>query len=245
MDHSALQSMLAVPDMDRFKKVLCVQPHPDDNEIGMGATIAKLTDGGCRIDYLTITNGDLGNLGMEISPPELAAIRKSEAEASGKKLGATDFYWFSHPDGTLNDIPSLAGEIAELIRTNRYDAVFAPDPWLLNEAHYDHVVTGKAVAQAAINCSLKTYPRATETAAWQIEAVGFYFTSAPNTLPVVTPYFERKFEAMSLHKTQLPQQLIDLYRGFFEMQGKLLSGGDDICEGLKILAPLHLHCFNG
>ena len=24
-----------------------------------------------------------------------------------------------------------------------------------------------------------------------------------------------------------------------------LSGGDDICEGLKILAPLHLHCFNG
>lgn len=36
MDNSAILSLFAPPKIDGVKKILCVQPHPDDNEIGMG-----------------------------------------------------------------------------------------------------------------------------------------------------------------------------------------------------------------
>ena len=42
MDNSAILSLFAPPKIDGVKKILCVQPHPDDNEIGMGGIISLL-----------------------------------------------------------------------------------------------------------------------------------------------------------------------------------------------------------
>ena len=42
MDNSAILSLFAPPSLDGVKKILCVQPHPDDNEIGMGGIISLL-----------------------------------------------------------------------------------------------------------------------------------------------------------------------------------------------------------
>ena len=42
-----VKALLAPPNPFTFKKILCVQPHPDDNEIGMGDTIAVLAAQGC------------------------------------------------------------------------------------------------------------------------------------------------------------------------------------------------------
>ena len=47
------------PEIRNAKKALCIQPHPDDIEIGMGGTAAALAARGCQLTYLTITNGDL------------------------------------------------------------------------------------------------------------------------------------------------------------------------------------------
>ena len=46
------------------KKILCIQPHPDDNEIGMGGIISYLTSKGVQVDYLTVTDGSLGDIGI-------------------------------------------------------------------------------------------------------------------------------------------------------------------------------------
>lgn len=238
-----INSFLKAPSVEECKKVLCIQPHPDDNEIGMGGIIAKLAENGCEIHYLTVTDGRLGDMGTPFTPDQLAAERKREAEAAGRLLGAEKFFWLDHKDGSLNDVPALAAEIAEIIRLENYDTVFCPDPWLSYEAHHDHVITGKASAQAAISCSLKSYPEGTETTPAQLRAVGFYFTGAPNTVVDITAYYERKFEAIALHKTQMNDELLALYRAYFEFRGKNMTQDGTIGEGLKMLQPLHLHCF--
>ena len=243
MKNIDIQALLRPPLLDECKKVLCIQPHPDDNEIGMGGIIRMLAQKGCEIHYLTVTDGRLGNLNTHLSPDELAVMRKNEAEASGNYLGATKFFWFDYNDGTLHDIPRLAGEIGELIRIEQYDSIFSPDPWLMYESHYDHIVTGRACAQAAISCSLQAYPEGTLTPPYSLQAVGFYFTAAPNTVVDITEYFERKFTAMSLHETQMNDELLSLYRTYFTIRGNQLLQDKGIGEGLKMLRPIHLHAF--
>lgn len=243
MDTIDVQALLRPPLLDTCKKVLCVQPHPDDNEIGMGGVIRMLALKGCEIHYLTVTDGRLGNVGSPHSPDEIAVMRKKEARASGTYLGATKYFWFGYDDGTLSDIPKLAGEIGELIRTEQYDTLFAPDSWLPYESHYDHIVTGRACAQAAISCSLHAYPEGTLTLPCTLQAVGLYFTSHPNTVVDITEHFEAKFAAMAMHETQMNDELLSLYRTYFTLRGNQLLNGKGIGEGLKMLRPIHLHAF--
>ena len=229
----------------KAKRALCIQPHPDDNEIGMGGTVAALAAHGCEVHYLTVTNGDLGQPAEPMDPEKLAALRREETIAAGLALGVSEFHFFDQPDGSLESVPALAGMIAELIRKIQPDAVFCPDPWARYEAHFDHVTTGRAAAQAFLSSSLAQYPRGTKTAPWQPAAIGFYFTQEPNVVVDVTDTFETKFTAMALHCSQLNEELLGLYRVYFTMQSQQRAQGRGFAlgEGLKVLSPLHLHCF--
>lgn len=163
MDSSALHTLMAPPELTGCRKILCVQPHPDDNEVGMGGIIASSAEKDCEIHYLTVTNGDLGAEDEQLSHEEIAKIRRVELEAAGRMLGATEFHQLQHGDGTLDHVPSLAEEIAEIIRSVQPEALFCPDPWLAYEAHHDHIVVGKATAQAFLLAGLARYPKGTST----------------------------------------------------------------------------------
>ncbi|MEK5238314.1 PIG-L deacetylase family protein [Paenibacillus sp. FSL L8-0470] len=245
MDSSALHTLMAPPELTGCRKILCIQPHPDDNEVGMGGIIASFAEKGCEINYLTVTNGDLGAEDEQLSHEEIAKIRRVELEAAGRMLGATEFHQLQHGDGTLDHVPSLAGEIAEIIRTVQPDALFCPDPWLAYEAHHDHIVVGKATAQAFLLAGLARYPKGTSTKPWQPQAIGFYFSSEPNTVIDITGTFEQKFAAMSRHRSQFSDEILALYRLYFAEKGRQLARDKDfeMGEGLKVLSPLHMHCF--
>ena len=238
-------ALLSPPDIMDCKRVLCIQPHPDDNEIGMGGIIAKLAQNGCEVHYLTVTNGDMGSRDPALSPEQTAALRREETVAAGRHLGATHFHFLDHGDGTLQDILPLSTEIASVIRKVRPEAVFAPDPWLNYECHLDHTVTGRAAANAFLMAGRIHFPDGGETAPWAVKAIGFYFTSRPNTVVDITDTFQRKFEAMALHESQMDPQTLELYRIWFGLTGQELAAGkgSQIGEGLKVLSPLHSHCF--
>ena len=117
-----IAGLLSPPDILKCTRVLCIQPHPDDNEIGMGGIIAKLAKNGCEIHYLTVTNGDMGNKDPNATPAETAAIRRKETEAAGRHLGAVQFHYLDHGDGTLQDVLGKPGFILreEVITAARY-----------------------------------------------------------------------------------------------------------------------------
>lgn len=238
-------ALLAPPDILHSKRVLCVQPHPDDNEIGMGGTIAVLSQQGCEIHYLTVTNGDQGNLDRTATPQQTAEMRRKEVEAAGRHLGASVFHYLDHGDGTLQDVVPLSTEIAHVIRTVQPDVVFCPDPWLPYEGHYDHIVTGRAVANAFQMSGRNRIEDGGETGPWAISAIGYYFTANPNTVIDISATFEQKFEAIALYQSQMDEQTLTMYRFYFQMQGMELARdrGFAIGEGFKVLAPLHTHCF--
>ena len=247
MEHMApeVAALLSPPDIMKAGKVLCIQPHPDDNEIGMGGIIAKLAQAGCEIHYLTVTNGDMGNRDRSATPQETAAIRHSETIAAGKHLGTAHFHFLDHGDGTLEAVLPLSIEIASVIRQVKPQAIFAPDPWLSYECHLDHTVTGKAAANAFLMAGRAHFPDDGATEAWTPEAIGFYFTAKPNTVVDITDTFDRKFEAMALHDSQMDPQTLGLYRIWFGMMGQELAAGKGFAlgEGLKVLSQLHAHCF--
>ena len=52
----AADLLCAPPAIKNAKRVLCVQPHPDDNQIGMGGTIAYMRSLGIEVYELTVTD---------------------------------------------------------------------------------------------------------------------------------------------------------------------------------------------
>lgn len=238
-------ALLSPPDILKCRRVLCIQPHPDDNEIGMGGTVAVLADAGCEVHYLTVTNGDQGNKDRSASPEQTARIRREETMAAGQHLGVREFHFLEHGDGTLSDVLGLSVEIARVIRQVKPEAVFAPDPWLNYESHLDHVVTGRAAANGFLMSGRAHLQGCADTRPYAASAIGYYFTARPNTVIDITDRFERKFEAIALHDSQMDPQTLAMYRVYFEMKGKELATGKNFAlgEGLKVLSPLHMHCF--
>lgn len=238
-------ALLAPPDIHTFRHILCVQPHPDDVEVGMGGIVAALADAGCRVTYLTVTNGDQGNVDPDAIPEETAATRRYEAEASGRFLGVSHFIFLEHGDGTLADVHSLSFEIAHVLREVKPDAVFTPDPWLPYEGHLDHIITGKAVSSAFQLCGRRSIGDSPRTEPYPVPAIGYYFTANPNTIVDITDLFERKMTAIAMHESQTDEATLLLFRAYFEMNGRQLGAlkGYGLGEGVKLLSRLHTHCF--
>ncbi|MDR3248758.1 MAG: PIG-L family deacetylase [Treponema sp.] len=238
-------ALLTPPEILGCKRVLCIQPHPDDNEIGMGGIIARLAAASCEVHYLTITNGNQGNRDRRAAAEETAAQRRKETKAAGQYLGAKKFHFLDHDDGSLDDVLGLSAEIAAVIRRVRPEAVFCPDPWLPYEAHWDHVVTGRAAANAFLMSGRVRLPGGENTEPWNAQAIGYYFSAQPNTVIDISAWFDKKMEAVALHDSQIDEQTLGMYRIYFQMKGAELAGnrGFALGEGLKVLSPLHSHCF--
>lgn len=229
---------------EQMKNVLVIQPHPDDAEIGCGNVIARLRDNNATIHYLTVTDGSLG-ITDEKFEKDIVRIRRLEAEASGRFLGASDFRFLNHADGSLESIPELARELAEAIRETKPDLILSPDPWLTYEAHNDHIVTGKAAAQAFISSGLLRYPGNTATPPHQAGFIAFYFTENPNYVVDVSDNMEDMFKAIAMHESQIDEKTMQLYRMYFTYRASMIGQekGYRLGAGLKILQPVMMHCF--
>src|SRR5579871_1121812 len=71
-------------------RVLAIGAHPDDVELGCGATLAAHRARQDEVALLVLTTGEQG--------PQAAASRVEEQQQAADKLGAT-LYWGSFDDG--------------------------------------------------------------------------------------------------------------------------------------------------
>src|SRR4249919_1883337 len=109
--------------------LLVFGPHPDDIEIGLGATVARHVDLGHRVGLCDLTAGEMGSNGT-------VEERLAEAEAARGVLGGAWRTNLRLPDRAIGSDRSHARAIASLIRAVRPRVVALPY-W--SDRHPDHV----------------------------------------------------------------------------------------------------------
>ncbi len=245
----ALRFAAPFPKVQSFERYLFVGPHPDDIEIGAGATVAALVAQGKSICFLICTDGRYGtvNIKDDVTEEELVAIRKEEAIRSAAALGVTDVRFLNLSDGGFYDFNELLKEIADVISSFQPDIIFAPDPAPASECHIDHLNVGKSVRTLAVNASNPGIMKKLGAEACDLKALAFYMTAKPNVYMRTTGYLKKQLAALfENHLSQYPQGCAD--RHAIELYLKLrardfgLRSFHITAEGFRMLATTHMHC---
>lgn len=166
------------PKVEEHDRYLFIGPHPDDIEIGAGATAAKLVSMGKKVCFLICTDGRFGS--ETVPPEELVEIRKAEAVKSAKTLGVTDVRFLDLCDGGFYDEDELCRGIAKTIGDFKPDLVFAPDYFVASESHTDHLNVGKASARAAYFAPYSGVAAKLGAESADVKGIAYYMTAKPN-----------------------------------------------------------------
>lgn len=172
--------------LPRFRRVLLLAAHPDDESIGCAGTVALLADGGAEVTAVFATDGE-ATIGSALGPEETGRRRTAEAREACRLLGVRESRFLQHPDGGLPERTEVLGrQLAGLVAELRPDVVLLP--WFL-DGHPDH---------QALSTALASVPLPPELELWGYET----WTPLPaNRLVDVTRSLERKQAALAAHVT--------------------------------------------
>ena len=243
---AAADAICAPPDITKAKRVLFVQPHPDDNQIGAGGTIAYLISQGVECYELTVTDDRYAEPEYIGKENDVQTIRQKEALAAQKKLGMKNAGFLGFADKTDASEREISLKILEVIRKVKPDYVITADPNLATECHSDHIKIGNAAKFATMDALCNFYPDFVDGKlrddAWRVKGVGFYYTDKPNTLIDITEFEELKMDSIKCHVSQAEPALL----AAIMLQQKLFAEGTDFkaAEPLRMLSSLQMHCFN-
>lgn len=203
---------------------LVVAPHPDDAELGMGGTIARMIDAGWRVGVLDLTTG-------EPTPHGSEEIRRQESLAATEALGLT---WRGNA-GLANRRLQHTLEARELVagyfRVLRPRWIFAPY-W--QDAHPDHVAATDLVEAARFWAKLSKTDMPGER--FHPERVYYYFcihlrlAVQPSWIVDISEQWEKKLASVQAYKSQFidgrptePPTMIDRIRDDAAHWGRLID----------------------
>lgn len=132
-------------DISGNPRVLVLAPHPDDDVIGCGGTIAKCVKQGSQVKVVCMTDGRYGN--NQIPVQTLINMRRAEAKAGLNVLGCDDVTFLDNHDMGLKCDRENVLKILTIMREFRPTAVFVPSFW---EIPPDHLETARIAAHAAM-----------------------------------------------------------------------------------------------
>ena len=188
--------------MDTTLKLLVLGAHPDDADAHAGGLIARYRKLGHAVKLVSVTNGAAGH--HQIGADDLAALRRNEAAAAGRVVGAAYEVW-NFPDGHLVNTLDLRNRIIAEIRR------FAPDLVLTHRTcdyHPDHRYTSQLVMDSAY---VVTVPNdCADTPAMKTNPVIGYFADRfrkpcpfePTVAIDISSVIARKFDALHCHQSQ-------------------------------------------
>lgn len=244
-----LETVLPIPDIFSARRVLCVQPHYDDNDIAAGGTIARLKGAGAEVVYLTVTDDLMGVVDRSLSSRQAAAALQRDQLAAGALIGVYRQIALGFPDAGDYDYFALRREMLRYLRELKPDLLLAPDPWLTYEAHRDHIQTGLAATEAVIFLDLLKIASSDPDvdaayAGGALKGVAFYFTREPNLVIDIDSTWEKKLAAVRCYQAQFePAGMKDLI-ALIDQKSRQAAQGMPFEHGepLKALHPAALHC---
>lgn len=189
-----------IESLEAFARTLVIAPHPDDEVLGAGGTIARLSAAGREVMVAIVTKA---------VPPayseEYAARAQSEARRANELMGVKKVLWLNQPAAQLAEVPhrtlneALRQVIAELAPT----ALLVP---FVGDIHLDHQLASLSALVAArphqpqFPRTVMAYETVSETH-WNAPYVTPSFV--PNVFVDIEATLSRKLEAMQAYKSQL------------------------------------------
>jgi bacillithiol biosynthesis deacetylase BshB1 len=173
--------------------LLAFGPHPDDIEIGLGATVARHVADGYAVGLIDLTAGELSSNGT-------AAERQAEAAEATRVLGASFRENLGWPDGDITTTPSFVRSAVEAIRRHRPRALAVPH-W--HDRHPDHVRASEVLSAAAFKSGLRRYETGHDP--WRVDWICYYFINdavAPSFVIDVSAHYDRKRAALACYRSQ-------------------------------------------
>lgn len=181
-------------------RVLIIAPHPDDEIIGVGGTIAKRAKAGDEVYVCIVTKGK-----SPLFNPDFIEQGRRECREADAKLGVKEIIFLDFPAVMLETIPryELNGKVAEVVQNIKPEEVYIPHR---GDMQIDHQMVVDA-AMVAVRPRGDDYPKrvyAYETLSetgWNIPNVTNEFI--PTVYENITDTYDVKMEAMSVFKSQL------------------------------------------
>jgi LmbE family N-acetylglucosaminyl deacetylase len=185
-------------------KVLVVSPHPDDEVLGAGGTIARLASEGNDVTVAIVTKG----WEPLFADSQVEQVR-AESRAAGKVLGVKSLRFMDLPVTKLNEIPKhqLNKEFEQLVSEEEPELVFIPFRGDRQEDHrqvFDAcMVALRPLVGRKCTKRILCYETVSETH-WSAAYVEPHFE--PQLWVDISKYLSTKLEAMRRYKSQLRQE---------------------------------------
>lgn len=178
--------------------ILAIGAHPDDIELGCGATIAKEISLGKKVGVLDLTRGELGTRGS-------AEIRDTEAKNAAKILGLTVRENLAFADGFFINDKEHQLKVIEIIRKYQPEIVLCN---AIDDRHIDHPKGSKLVSDACFLSGLRkieTRLNNKNQDAWRPKQVYHYIqwkNIEPDFVVDVSGFIDIKLKAVQAYSSQ-------------------------------------------
>jgi bacillithiol biosynthesis deacetylase BshB1 len=180
--------------------ILVFGAHPDDAELGAGATIAKEVSRGKKVGIIDLTRGELGTRGS-------AEIRDQEAAKAAKILGVEIRENMEFADGFFINDKWHQMEIIKMVRKYRPEVIICN---AVEDRHIDHGKGSQLVSDACflsglVKISTQLNGTDQEQEPWRPKRV-YHFIQWKNLEPDfvvdVSGFIEKKREAILAYESQ-------------------------------------------
>ena len=215
-----------------FRRIVVIAPHPDDETLGAGGTIARFTAAGADVSVL-IVSGHLPPLYPEAAFEET----RREAEDAFRVLGVKNFDFLRIPATMVHTTPvaELNGKVVKFVRAAAPEMVLIPYP----DRHIDHriVFDSAVVATRPVG---QNPPRLVMC----YETLSETHWNAPGIEPAFVPDFhfdistqmEKKIQALECYASQVkaaPSRSVEATRALARFRGSQM--GCEYAEAFKVV----------
>src|SRR3990172_9185491 len=184
--------MTSTPEhnLPEAKRVLVLAPHPDDETLGCGGSIALYASSGVELHLAVISDGGKISHEFEDKGVDVVETRKRECAEAARMLGIKQTYFLGFPDGDLKSFKhEIEIKLSEIIAGFRPDIVFSPSPL---DYHSDHI----AVSEIALRLLNKV-------SGMKVAFYEVYETIRFNVLVDITSVMDVKAKVISGYKYSL------------------------------------------
>lgn len=178
--------------------ILAFGAHPDDVELGCGATIAKEISLGKKVGIVDLTRGELGTRGS-------AEIRDQEAAKAANILGVSVRENLAFRDGFFVNDEEHQLEIIKMIRKYKPEIVLCN---AIDDRHIDHGKGSKLVSDACFLSGLRRIETTFDgdnQDAWRPKLVYHYIqweNIEPDFVVDISEFMDKKIEAVMAYSSQ-------------------------------------------